>query len=170
MVFTPQDRIQLLDNPTALPAQCMICHHPGGDNSRKFIDWGMSIDWFGQVIFCTECLAFIATNCGFIKSEDADRAKLNETAAWAQRDILIEENQRLRNVLADLYTGVNPIPSPSVGSGNLDSTQAALRIDESSLRASGKPNSDANESGGIKGTDSLYKSAKSSAKSADLDF
>lgn len=65
---SPQDRVQIMDTPVALPAKCAICGYPGGDD-RRFIDIGLTVDYYGAVIFCTSCIVDIANKLNYFSPE-----------------------------------------------------------------------------------------------------
>jgi hypothetical protein len=45
-------RFQYLDRPNVLPGHCAVC----GSVERPVIDFGMSLDGYGAVLLCVECL------------------------------------------------------------------------------------------------------------------
>lgn len=69
MTLDPRGKVQVIRNTEALPAKCVICHKPV-DGNRQFIDFGFDIDYYGQVLFCVECLSPVAEACGYVRYED----------------------------------------------------------------------------------------------------
>lgn len=60
----PRGRVQVIFHPQ-LPAKCVICGCHA-DGLRQFIDFGFQIEFYGSVVFCTECMTPVAEACEFI--------------------------------------------------------------------------------------------------------
>lgn len=71
--LSPQSRFSVHDNPDVAPGKCAVCASVGGDG-RKFIDFGMQLDWYGAVYFCTFCVAELAGAGGFVATEHFNKA------------------------------------------------------------------------------------------------
>ena len=89
-LFPLSGRIKLLSNPDALPAKCAICGYPGGDQ-RKFVDFGLDIDYYGVIYLCTDCMNEIAVGIGYLLPEvvtkiTAENELLKEALKVAQAD------------------------------------------------------------------------------------
>ncbi len=96
------DRIQLIDYPYALPSKCAICGS-GPETERKFVDFGLQLDYYGAVYFCSLCMCNVAELLGYVTP-----AKYNATAEelFAQNNsviILEGENEEFRRVFATLH-------------------------------------------------------------------
>lgn len=61
-------RFSIHDNPDREPGFCCVCRSPGGDD-RQFIDFGMQLDWYGAVYFCTFCVKELCEAAGFVDGE-----------------------------------------------------------------------------------------------------
>lgn len=116
------DRIQFIQQPIALPGICAICGFPGGPNSdgRQFVDWGLSLEFYGAVIFCTNCFKSGAEKLGFLSYEDTQllRRQVNELIEKVQ--LAGAENDRLRAVVDNIRllphysrNDSNPVPESS---------------------------------------------------------
>ncbi len=96
-------RFRISDAPNALPGKCAVCGYAAsGDTNqpldhRKYVDFGLDIDYYGTVYFCTDCVNELAKQLGYLLPEDAD-----EIAA---------ENVALHSELARLSVGLNAINS-----------------------------------------------------------
>lgn len=48
------DRVALVTSP-ALPARCVICNF-SANGRRRFLDFNVSIDYYGAILICEDCL------------------------------------------------------------------------------------------------------------------
>lgn len=106
----PSGRFQYVDIPSALPGVCIVCGSVGGVGSdgRKFIDFGFSVDYYGQVYFCSFCFVEALGPLGWSTPERVEHYKgmIAEQKELNQR--LEAENVKLRSVLHQLkLLGVN---------------------------------------------------------------
>jgi hypothetical protein len=62
-------KYQILDTPRFSPGKCANCGAHKND-SRKYVDFGLSIDWYGVVYLCGTCVHDIANNLGMIPKEE----------------------------------------------------------------------------------------------------
>lgn len=69
MPYDPRGKIQIIKNTEALPAKCVVCHKPV-DGNREFVDFGFDIDFYGQVLFCVDCMRPVAEACDYIPYEE----------------------------------------------------------------------------------------------------
>lgn len=58
-------RFKISNNPDVAPGYCCVCRSTGGDG-RQFIDFGMQLDVYGAVYFCTFCVTELAMAAGFV--------------------------------------------------------------------------------------------------------
>lgn len=49
-------RFKITERPFAAPGKCAVC----GAVDRPVVDFGLNIEWYGRVYFCTECLTEVA--------------------------------------------------------------------------------------------------------------
>lgn len=135
-------RIQIIDNPIAHPAVCIVCMS-AGSLKRKFIDFGFSIEWYGAVYFCTICFSEIARALdfvGFSTYQTLLSSNQELKGALDNADRRIESlNDTLRNCL-DNSVSVNTLrdvsnsePSPQTHiSRNSDTDRSSPDDDDSS--------------------------------------
>lgn len=50
----PAGRVQIVLDP-ALPSKCIVCDK-GPGKGLKFVDFNVSLDWYGAVVFCIDCI------------------------------------------------------------------------------------------------------------------
>lgn len=96
--------VQIVDIPPALPGKCAVCGYAGGGggNFRRFVDWGISLDFYGAVIFCTFCIEHVANLLGYLSPEQGEKLELELTFNREKVSLLGEENARLRSALSSL--------------------------------------------------------------------
>lgn len=58
------------------PNKCMAC----GSFHGTFIDFGLNDDWYGAVYFCSACVTDMASQLGYVSSNEKDKfiAKIDE--------------------------------------------------------------------------------------------
>lgn len=102
------DRIQFIERPIALPGVCAICGFPGGPQSdgRAFVDWGLQLEFYGAVIFCTSCFKAAAAKLGFLSYEDTQLLRRQVQEYMAEIQTLRAENDHLRMAL----NSINLVP------------------------------------------------------------
>jgi hypothetical protein len=107
------NRVQILEIPQAAPAHCAICFHPGG-GGRTFVDWDFSLEFYGAVIVCNECVLTIMNGLEWISPEQWQVVKRiqEETLDLLQKEKA--ENAKLRSALDSLSF----LPSISDDSGS----------------------------------------------------
>jgi hypothetical protein len=59
-------KYRILDVPDKQPGKCANCGASKCDG-RKYVDFGLHVDWYGAVHLCTHCLTDIAKNAGLFK-------------------------------------------------------------------------------------------------------
>jgi hypothetical protein len=119
--------MQVLNNPVALPGRCIVCGSPGGDG-RKFIDFGLSMEFYGSVYFCTFCFTEGMNIQGWLSPEQSqllfDKLKTYED----RLSVLEAQNVKLRNALSQLdFLGVAGLGDFS-SSGESPSEQEDSRV------------------------------------------
>lgn len=90
----PQARWTVVQFPAALPGDCLLCHG-SPDNRDWFVDVGFSMDWYGAVYLCCDCIIEITNIVGFLTPDQATQIK-------TERDSLVQENFDLLRKLAEL--------------------------------------------------------------------
>lgn len=83
-VSTAQGRYYLLNTPVASPGQCGICGYSGSD--RSYLDPRLDFEFYGTLIFCSECMASMAEVMGFI--EPAKARSLETRVEEAERELV----------------------------------------------------------------------------------
>lgn len=135
MTVDPRGKVQIIRNTNALPAKCVVCHKPV-DGHREYVDFGFDIDYYGQVLFCVECLRPVAEACDYIPYEEFK--KLSEVL-----EIALDRGKELeaeRDKLANLLDGILGYESPSDSvSSDLpnDSTEQPEDVEDESTESSG---------------------------------
>jgi hypothetical protein len=116
MELDPRGKVQIVKNTNALPAKCVICAKPV-DGSRLFIDFGFDIDFYGQVLFCVDCLAPVAQACGYVPYEQF-RTLAETLAISLDREKELQAKYDHANDLLIGILGYQPTFAVSVDSDN----------------------------------------------------
>lgn len=109
----PAGRVQVVLDP-ALPSKCMVCDR-GPGNGLKFLDFNLSLDWYGAVSFCIDCIKECITAAEFdplsvVKEELATKEK--------ELEVALHELDRYRSAL-DGLSFIRPDLNPlNVDDGN----------------------------------------------------
>lgn len=141
--LSPNSRFSIHDNPNVAPGFCCVCKHPGGDG-RKFVDFGMQLDWFGAVYFCTYCFTEAAQAFGFVsldKHVELQNAHTVLLLAQHNLEAAFEEHKHasrtlLRNCRCGDILGDVVGNSPD-GKGNVPTVSKAKSDDRKPDKASG---------------------------------
>jgi len=110
------NKVRISDVPAAAPGKCVVCGYTGGDlgGTRKFIDVGLDIDFYGVVYFCTDCMDATAEILGYITPEKA--AALSEDNA--RLSLRVGELEVMEAKLNDIRTSIWPdtraLPEPVI--------------------------------------------------------
>lgn len=97
----PSDKVQLTKYPIA-PSTCVVCLR-SADGELNFIDFQMSLDVYGSVNICVECLAPIAQLLGFVEKNFLDDADEQIRNLVDMNRKLTEDNGKLRSTLDSLF-------------------------------------------------------------------
>lgn len=146
----PQSRFRVTKMPILAPGTCILCKSSGGDE-RAFIDFGMQLDWFGAVYFCTECITEAAKLIGLEQNSDWARTEKN----------LRTEVSRVTDLCADARVKLDAAmvlvrdctcSDSGIGSPPLEITEAELVEHGSDVRDSvSEPEFDGSESEEVSG-------------------
>lgn len=103
--FKTSSRFQLVDSP-ALPGKCAVCGYSASGESepsdrRRYIDFGMDLDYYGAVVICTTCIEEVATGMGYILPERADEI-INESERVKSENARLGAAVEVVNGLADV--------------------------------------------------------------------
>lgn len=146
-MLTESDKVVLTKYPIA-PSKCVVCLR-SANGELNFIDFQMSLDIYGSVNICVDCLAPIAQLLGFVEKgllNDADDQIRNLVESNRK---LVAENEQLHAIIASLSVvrpdlklrdlPVDESPSESVESDDQQPT-LDLELPGTDDRKSSKPN------------------------------
>lgn len=110
-VQTSISKFHWLERPAALPAKCISC----GSVNKPVIDFGMSLNRYGAVYFCEDCIGEAARVMGFIKPEEAIAQKLK--SEQSTNDYLSSNDLVAvpRGIYADLNDAIDNLSSAVAG-------------------------------------------------------
>lgn len=141
------NRVQIVHNPP-LPGKCAICGYAGAGGQagedRDFIDFGLSVDYYGAVVFCEACVVEIAAPLGYVGPDlyDSTVARLQEATALNTK--LESDNAQLRGSIGVLAGSLNHVSSMD---GAADAAESDSEL--------ATPESNSNESASIEGPDDV---------------
>lgn len=98
----------------ALPSKCTGCGFDA-DGRKEFIDTTMSLDFYGAVLFCEDCVREMAATIGMVNPE-------NELALGDTITQLTKENELLEQRVEALEGVVFTYRMPSVASASTASS------------------------------------------------
>jgi hypothetical protein len=111
--MSSNSRFQVVEpGSAALPANCAVC----GSIRRPLVDFGMTLDFYGAVYICTECMADGAKAMGY---QDEEKLRLEEQlhAAVAGLDKasrrMVAGLSELHNIVSTTIADANSIIDPA---------------------------------------------------------
>lgn len=142
--ISPNSRFSIHENPNVAPGFCAICRNTGGDG-RTFVDFGMQLDVYGAVYFCSTCIVELAETVGFVPA--AKHAEADKKAKALSIELAVVEKSfrdyrdATRSILrdcdcADLF-GV-PEPRSIPDSGNVSAEPKSGKADSKASKSSSK--------------------------------
>ena len=99
----------LVDTPMALPGSCYLC---GSGDKSPYIDWGVSVEFYGALYTCSECTASVASLLGMVSREQHATLIQQLDQLSAENSDLQKKNFALKQVIESLnIVGVDePVP------------------------------------------------------------
>jgi hypothetical protein len=148
MTLDANSRVQIIENPVSAPGTCAMCGTGSGVDSRKFIDFGFQLDWYGSVIFCEYCMASVAEGAGYISSIEYDTIKKLTDSLSKDLDSVRIENRILKNAMVHLCNA-NSIDSDLLERFVFDqaTTGSQQRTTESTTEGQSKTNESSSKQG-----------------------
>lgn len=110
-------KYRILDVPDQAPGKCANCGASKNDG-RKYVDFGLQVDWYGVVHLCGHCLGDVSQAMGLF---DELRSKLEESQSNAKKiEGLKEKGVELHETvvktfkeLEEFYVSVRPLGNNS---------------------------------------------------------
>jgi len=100
MVYTTIDKFQVRQGPVDQPPyKCASCGNPIISKDQWFVDWLFTLDYYGQVIFCTDCVRQMCNQLGYMDPGQVRQLVEAKSKLIQQVSELINENMELRNAL-----------------------------------------------------------------------
>lgn len=143
-------KYRILDRPDVNPAKCANCGSTRVDG-RKYVDFGLQVDWYGVVFLCSLCLGDIALNAGILKAFEVRILQLEQIIASKESsDVKAEELQAtflstyegVKKYFDNLSSSGNGVPSDSDTSTSSDEASPEPRVNKTEQRAT-KPSASA---------------------------
>lgn len=144
-------KYRILDVPDAQPGKCDNCGASKRDG-RKYIDFGLHVDWHGAVHLCTDCLKDIASEAGLFSELEAKLKLL--LAEQEKLDSLRNQGVELHEIVVktfkefeDFYAGLH-----SVSNNSSPDSSSNVVIDETSSSGSGSAKTESTTTKSTNGT------------------
>lgn len=153
MTIAPQSRLHILDKPVALPGKCSLCGDTGSDN-RKFIDFGLQLDWYGAVYFCSECIKELAQAINYISLTHFESQARELSILQIKYDQLEARNKAVENALR-IILGRSSDPIDSIVGDVVASVEESDSIVEPNKEHDGG-DSKAEQSSSVEGPDDIF--------------
>ena len=93
-------KFQVTKNP-ALPASCISCRTTA-DGVREFVDFGLSLDFVGAVVFCTNCMREAGIAAGLSESRLVEDLEAVNNILRAKVALIEDERNQYRDTLSGL--------------------------------------------------------------------
>jgi hypothetical protein len=110
MTTTQSDKATVTKYPIA-PATCVICLR-SANGVIDFVDFQMSLDVYGSVNICADCMAPVANMLGYVKSSEVEDILMQNNNLVDMNRELVENNERLNTTL-DSILKLRPDVLPS---------------------------------------------------------
>jgi hypothetical protein len=139
-------KYRILDVPDVAPAKCANCGSTKSDG-RKYVDFGLQVDWYGVVYLCGLCLGEIARKMGlFSQVEQAladslvygvDKIKGLQEQGVNLHDTVVKTFKEFEEFYAGLYSfGMDRNPNDPSGIGTSEAAANKSGITEPKSRTS----------------------------------
>lgn len=97
-------KYRILDIPDKKQAKCANCGSTKKDG-RKYVDFGLEVDWYGIVYLCSLCMLDIANNMGLFNKADEQIVQLRHEKA-SLINLLLAQGDNLEHKLENLMEEV----------------------------------------------------------------
>lgn len=96
-------KYQVTDVPMYKPGKCANCGSAKNDG-RRYVDFGLEVDWYGTVFLCGLCLKDVAQTMGLFAELEAEIEKLKKTSF--DIDVLREQGFHLQDTVLKTFEEV----------------------------------------------------------------
>jgi hypothetical protein len=132
MSLTESDKVVLTKYPIA-PSKCVVCLR-SSNGQLNFIDFQMSLDIYGSVNICVDCVRSVAPLVGLVAGELLEGADEQIRNLVESNRKLIADNERLNSTL-DSLVGLRPnlierdLPVDEGSSESVESDDSQLELE-----------------------------------------
>lgn len=140
-------KYKILATPYYKPGKCANCG-ASKDDGRKYIDFGLEVDWYGIVYICGSCLSDVANAVGLfdrlnLRILDLEKALEEEKKNKTSLDELKEKGVEIQETiisrfreLEDFYVSVHPPRNDSTSDSSSDLGDESTAEPESAVNES----------------------------------
>lgn len=124
-------KYRIEDVPRTQPGKCANCGASKNDG-RRYVDFGLLVDWYGTVYLCGECLHDVASEMGLFNDLEQELAEVKERVQSGEA--LSEEGVRIYSALVSDFEGLKAYYADlhSVRDDTIPDTGVVLDTDTSS--------------------------------------
>jgi len=98
MTSTSLSRFQILSyNQLQYPHKCGTCGSFSGDNSRRYVDFGCWVEFYGTVYICTDCFLGATSELNVVPESKFKAVQQSNIELQTVVQTLISENRALRD-------------------------------------------------------------------------
>jgi len=94
-----------------MPSKCSTCGSFSNAHGKEYVDFGLWVEFYGNVYICTECFLGAAAELGVVPVVQFNEAIIQINEYKAVVKTLIEENGNLRHAVDSLRTLDRPDPA-----------------------------------------------------------
>lgn len=93
-------KYRIMDVPDFSPGKCANCGSSKNDG-RKYIDFGLQVDWYGTVYLCGTCIHDISSNMGLFEKIEEELHDLRQQASEIEE--LHHKGEKLHEFVVKTY-------------------------------------------------------------------
>lgn len=131
-------RIRIQMRPVSAPGQCAICGN--GQDPKGYVDPQLDFEFWGALIFCSECTAEMAAIYGFISPEVWEDLQGELAIANRNNEQLKEKIEKLEKVIESFNSLFNTHFGSVTGSSNFNTDEVPENPQPESKQPVAEPN------------------------------
>jgi hypothetical protein len=114
------EKVQVTERPMAAPAKCVVC----GAVDRPVVDFGMSLDFYGAILFCVDCMGSIAYAIGYAPVAAVELREKDAQAIFDNQDAVVQMLNEKAAEINDITAGLSRSIDDILRAGPVGSEQS----------------------------------------------